>query len=150
MGSPLNEVYDLFMTQVTDYRLTQLYDTSEEDFETFLESWLTFAINDFTVCDQNLNFDEFTKEFPCTLSRRNKVILATLMQKYWARKLTQDITQMNLHVMDRDFKVASEAQNLKEKVAYYNALKEECSQLLQDYAYSNVSWDDWFAQSFGG
>lgn len=151
MNTSVNEVYDLFMTQVTDYRLIDLFNTSEPDFENYLQGWLEFSIADFeSICDQSLDFDEYTKEFPVTLSRQNKIILATLMMKYWLQKNVNDITQMNLHITDRDFKVASEAANLREKVAALNVVKEQCSQLLQDYGYRKNNWTDWYAQIFSG
>jgi len=143
MGTKLSEVYDLFMLQVSDYRLVDLFNTSEEDFETFLQGFLEFAISDFEICDQDLDFDETSGEFPEILSRKNRTILATLMMRYWLQKLVNDITQMNLHVTDRDFKVASEAMNLREKTVYLNTVKEQCSQILNDYAYTNNDWDSW-------
>jgi hypothetical protein len=138
------------MQQITDYRLIDLFDTSELDFENYLQAFLEFAIVDFQVCNQDLNFDDNTKQFPVVLSRENKIVLATLMMKYWLQKNVNDITQMNLHITDRDFKIASEAKNLDSKVAHLNAVKEQCSQLLQDYAYSKVDWNAWLEQNFGG
>ena len=66
------------------------------------------------------------------------------------KKNVNDITQMNLHVGDRDFKVASEAQNLKAKQDYLTRITEECSQVLQDYAYNRVNWNSWLNQEFMG
>lgn len=151
MSSSTSEVYDLFLQTCTDYRLLELFKVSEDDFSTYLEAWLQFAINDFSsICDQSLEFDEITKDFPVVLSRENKIVLATLMMKYWLQKNVNDITQMNLHVTDRDFKVPSEALNLREKVKHLNIVQEQCSQLLNDYAYKRIEWSDWFAQDFEG
>ena len=150
MATSLSEVYDLFMQLVTDYRLLELFNTSEEDFETYLQAWLNFAIFDFNICNQSLSYDENTKTFDVSLTMENKLILANLMMKYWMTKNVNDITQMNLHVLDRDFKTFSEAQNLKEKVAQLNTVKETCSQMLIDYGYrKTVNWDKWFTQNFG-
>jgi len=146
----VSEVYDLFMQTVSDYKLVNLLETSEPDFENYLQSWLEFSIVDFSVCDQSLEFDNTTKLFPVVLSRANKVVLATLMMKYWMQKSVNDITQFSLHITDRDFKVASEAQNLREKTAHLNIIKEQCSQLLNDYSYKRVDWDSWCNQSFMG
>jgi len=148
MATSLSEIYDLMMQQITDYRLIDLFNTSETDFENYLQSWLEFAIVDFSECDQSLNFDDVTKLFPDVLSRDNKVILATLMAKYWLQKCVNDITQFNLHITDRDFKVASEAQNLREKRAHLNSALEECSQKLINYGYKRVDWSSWFNQDF--
>lgn len=150
MGTSLSEVYDVFMMTITDYRLIELFNTSVPDFENYLQVWLDFAIVDFKVCDQNLNYDDTTNEFPAELSRDNKVVLSTLMMRYWLQKAVNDVTQMNLHITDRDFKMASEAQNLREKVNHLNIVKEQCSQLLQDYSYKRNDWTDWYNQLYSG
>jgi hypothetical protein len=143
-NTTLSEIYDLFMQTITDYRLNSLLSISQEDFENYLQAWLEFSINDFYVCDQDLNFDETTKEFPEQLTRENKVVLATLMMKYWLQKNVNDITQMNLHITDKDFKMASEAANLREKTAALNSVKEQCSQLLMDYSNKRMNWETWY------
>ena len=146
----LSEIYDYFLMTVTDYRLTDLFNTSVPDFENYLQAWLDFAIVDFSVCDQDLNYNNTTKEFPAELSRDNKIILSTLMMRYWLQKAVNDVTQFNLHITDRDFKVASEAQNLREKTNHLNIVKEQCSQLLQDYAYKRNDWSNWYNQLYTG
>ncbi len=150
MGTSQSEVYDIFMMTITDYRLIDLFNSSELDFENYLQAWLKFAISDFTVCDQSLIFDDITKEFSVNLTDENKIVLSKLMVKYWLQKAVNDVTQFNLHVTDRDFKMASESQNLREKVAYLNVVKEDCSQLLQDYGFRKNSWSDWYNQEFKG
>lgn len=150
MATTSREVYDLFMMNVQDYRLVDLYETSETDFDTYLEAWLLYAINDFSMCNQSLTFNTTTDLFSVDLNQQNKLILAKLMMKYWLQREVNNITQMNLHITDRDFKIASEAQNLREKVKYLNIVKEDCSQMLNEYDYKNNVWDDWFNQSFKG
>ena len=150
MSTSIREIFDLFMLRVSDYRLNHLFDTSEEDFDTYLQGFLEFAISDFDICDQDLNYDETTKTFSDTLTRENKTVLATLMMKYWLEKLVNDITQLNLHITDRDFKVASEAMNLREKTIRLNNVKETCSQMLVDYAYKHNDWTGWLEQDFFG
>lgn len=151
MGTQLAEVYDIFMQTVTDYRLIDLFNSSQEDFENYLQAWLEFSITEFEdICTQSLNFNDISKTFDLDLSRKNKNILARLMMKYWLLKEVNNITQLNLHVTDRDFRVASEAQNLREKSNYLNAIKEDCSQMLQDYSFATNDWEDWYAGEFRG
>lgn len=150
MGTPLSEVYDLFMQLITDYRLVELFNISEQDFEVYLEPWLMYSIFDFNICNQSLEYDEELKEFDLVLARENKLILANLMVKYWATKNVNDITQMNLHVVDRDFKLFSESQNLREKTAQLDKIRETCSQMLIDYGYRKIDWSNWTNQNFMG
>jgi len=148
MATTSSEVYDLFLQTITDYRLIDLFNLSETDFENYLEAWLLFAINEFTMCTQSLAYSEGT--FTETLTTETMLILATLMMRYWLQKNVNDITQMNLHVTDRDFKTASEALNLREKVAHLNVVKEQCSQMLNNYEFKNLDWDSWWNQDFEG
>lgn len=152
MGTLSSEINDLFMMQVTDYKLTNLYNESESDFDTYLEAWLLLAIDDFDICTQDLSFipsDNFTTGyFVETLTQKNKNILSQLMVKYWLMKEIQDVVQMNLYLQDHDFKTHSAAQNLRAKQDYLNSKKEELSQLLVDYGYKNNDWEDWKLQDF--
>ena len=150
MATSASEIYDLMMQKTADYRLLTLFESSESDFEDYLEAWLKFAIVDFSTCEQALIYDCATKLFSVVLTTENQVILATLMMKHWMTKNVNDITQMNLHITDRDFKVASEAMNLREKASYLNMIKEECSQLLNNYEYRNNAWADWYLEDFSG
>lgn len=142
------EVNDLFMQIVQDYNLTALFNSSPTNFTTYLQSWLEFAIVDFDICNQSLDFDPTTNLFTVVLTRENKVILANLMVKYWLMRLTQDIRQMNNIIKDRDFDTYAAGQNLKEKTAHLDAVKETCSQLLTKYGYKNSDWDALANQTF--
>jgi len=147
MGTALSTVYDLFLMMVTDYRLLALYETDVDDFEAYLEAWLIMAIDDFVVCTQDLSYsaDNFTQ----TLTQQNINMLAYLMLKCWAQKNYRDITQMNLHLQDRDFRMNSESNNINAKLGDLNALKEEISQRLIDYGYQHLDWDAWYNQLSG-
>jgi hypothetical protein len=113
MTTPFSTIYDQFMMFVTDYRLNELYNASVSDFETYLSGFLIPAITDFGICNQSLAYSSST--FAETLTQENIKVLALLMKKYWLTKEIDDITQMNLHVTDRDFRVYSESQNMREK-----------------------------------
>ena len=150
MTTSFTEVFDLFLTQVKDYNLINLYTTSVTNFNNYLEGWLLPAIVDFHICNQNINtYDLTLGQFTETLTLENKMMLARIMVKYWLTKEVQDIMQMNLHVLDRDFKMFSEAQNLREKSVHLDKVKESVSQELVEYGYRNNKWSDWLLGNFG-
>lgn len=140
------DVFDQFMMMVKDYRLTSLYNTSVSDFETYLRGWLLPAIVEFKNCNQSLSYED--NYFAETLTRENIIILALIMKKYWLKKEINDITQMNLHIQDKDFKTFAEANNLSEKRKLYITEVEEISQKLVDYGLDNVDWSSWFSGTF--
>lgn len=146
MATPFSTIYDQFMMFVTDYRLNELYNASVSDFETYLSGFLIPAITDFKNCNQSLSYA--TSIFTETLSEENIKILAMLMKKYWLTKEIDDITQMNLHVTDRDFRVYSESQNMREKQNRLILELENLSQSLVDYGYDNTDWSAWLNGEF--
>lgn len=146
-GTSFNEIYDNFMMTITDYRLITLYNTSATDFQTYLSAWLIQSIPEFTICDQSLAYSN--SEFTETLTQKNIDILILLMKKRWFEKELENILQMTNVVQDRDFKMHSQANNLKEKRERLITLQEEVSQKLVDYglAYS-TDWAAWLNGEF--
>lgn len=144
MATDATEVFDLFMTLVSDYRLDTIYQTSgSPGLNTYLEGWLLQSITEFSICTQSLVYDKTTQTFSETLTQENINILSQIMVKYWLQKTVQDVLQMNNNINDHDFKQFSQAANLKEKRDYYNMKREEVSQILQDYGYKNNNWSNW-------
>lgn len=150
MGSAFSEIFDLFMVQIKDWRLQSLYESSKLDFEVYLSGFLMLSIPQFElVCNQDLSYNEETKSFTETLTSDNKVILSKLMVEKWLEKEVQDVNQMNLHLQDRDFKVYSESQNLREKSLHLDKTKEYNSQSITVYSYNkSTDWANWFSGTF--
>ena len=137
-----NDIYDQFLMMVKDYRLNSLYESSVTNFTTHLSGWLIPAITDFNRCDQSLEYTG--TDFTETLSPKNIKILAMMMKRYWLNQEIENITQMSLHVQDRDFKTFAEANNLNAKKDKYILDMEEISQTLVDYGMDYViDWDAW-------
>jgi len=149
MATTLVDVNDLFMVLVNDSRLTALFQSSVTNFNTYLEGWLLFAIDEFdSICTQDLTYSVATQEFTATLTQKNKLVLAQLMTKYWMEKQVQDDLQMRVNVVDRSFKHTSMATNFRERKDFLSQKREEISQLLIEYEYANNSWDDWDNQIY--
>jgi hypothetical protein len=149
------EINDLFLQLINDYRLTSLYNddvaNSTSNLDTLLESWMFLAIPDFeTVCDQDLeNRTDSSSTFNIELTTRNKTILAQIMVKYWLSREVNDILQMRLKIQDRDFHTYAESANLKEKSDWLTKVKEEISQRLVEYGYSDKDmWQYWISNGF--
>jgi len=132
---------------ITDYRLITLYNTSVTDFQTYLSAWLIQSIPEFTNCDQSLAYS--SSEFTETLTQKNIDVLILLMKKKWFEKELENILQMTNVVQDRDFKMHSQANNLKEKRERLITLQEEVSQKLVDYGFAySTDWAAWLNGEF--
>lgn len=139
-----SEVNDLFMLQVTDYQLINLFTISETDFTTYVQGFMILAIPEFNNCTQNLNDrNDTTKTFNFQMNQDNIVLLAKLMVKQWLNKEVNNVNQMRLHIQDKDFKTFAEANNLNAKKLAYNMLREECSTDLTTYGYNHNNWAAW-------
>ncbi len=130
--------------QITDYNLVNLFSVSETDFTTYLQGFMILAIPEFNNCTQNLNDkNDVTKTFNFTMTQENIVLLAKLMVKQWLNKEVYNVTQMKLHIQDKDFKTFAEANNLNAKKSAYTQLREECSTALTIYGYDHNNWKSW-------
>jgi hypothetical protein len=146
-------VFDLFMSQIEDYRLLSLYNedilNDTTNLNTYLLGFMILAIPEFTSCTQDLtDRDDTTMLFNFTMTDENKKILSKLMVKEWLAKELKDILQMRWNITDSDFKHYSEAQNTKSKQDVLSELREECSQLLIDYGLRNNDWSAWVLGNF--
>lgn len=150
MTTTLDQIGDLFLSQVSDYRLNIIYQSSGSSaLNDYIQPWLLMAIDEFDdICTQDLTYDSGSQLFTETLTQKNMNILAQIMVKYWLNKEVQNVLQMDSFIQDRDFKTHSAAQNLREKQLLLNSKKEEISQLLLDYGYRNNDWSGWEAQNF--
>lgn len=138
------EIYDLFLMVAKDYKLDELYESSVDDFTTYLQGFLIYAIADFTSCRHNLELrDDTTGSFDMDLTTKEKIILSKLMVMAWLKSQIQNVTQFQLHLNDKDFKHHSEAANLSAKKEYYANLREEVNQDMVDYGYKNLNIETW-------
>lgn len=148
--TPFTDIYDLFLSSIKDYNLDSLYITSPTDFYNYLQGYLIMSIPDFDNCVQDLANYSLTPvaQFNLTLSLAEKTILANIMIIKWMSRQINDVTQMNLHLNDTDFKHYSEAQNLTAKVNYRNDLREMVNQDMTKYGLKNISWSNWGSGNF--
>jgi hypothetical protein len=148
-NTSFDEIYDLALVSFRDYRLDKLYDISEEDFKNVLQGYLLKAIPKYTNCKKNLeNIDTATKVFNDELTLTEKVILSDYTVIEWMNPQILDITQMELHLNDTDYKHFSEQQNLKGKIEVQNILREKVNQDATNYGLKNIPWEQWAVGNF--
>ena len=150
-NTPYTSINDLFLSQVEDYRLIELYNggDGEDQLNTYLLGFMLLAIPEFNPCTQDLSDrNDTTLTFNFEMTTENQKILSKLMVKEWLAKELKDILQMRWNITDSDFKHYSEAQNTKSKQDVLSELREECSQLLIDYGLRHNDWSAWVLGNF--
>jgi len=151
MATTYDEIYDLALVSIRDYKLDELFNISEPDFKTYLKGFLIRAIPKFTNSRQDLDDrDDVLDTFNITLTTKEQDILATLLTNQWLEKEIKDVTQFNLHLNDTDFKHYAESKNLQEKQNLHDKTRERVNQDMTDYGLKQIDWQAWANGNFFG
>lgn len=132
-------IIDLAMATIQDYKLNNLYSTSEEDFATITNAFLIRGIPEFTNCQQSLAYDTTQNAFNADLTPLEISILADLWVYEWFNWHTQNVTQFEGSMSPSDFKHFSKAENLKQKSEYMDKIREKFNQKMIDYSLKNLN-----------
>lgn len=121
-----DEIIDLALVTVNDYRLSKLAEQGEENFNTYVDGFLISSIPYFPECRQSLDFDAGQRQFESDLTNLEKSILANLWIIQWYARDNQTYALYRQHLQSASsFKNHSESQNLKENSVYLDKLREE-------------------------
>ena len=121
-----DEIIDLALVTVNDYRLSKLAEQGEENFNTYVDGFLISSIPYFPECRQSLDFDAEQRQFESDLTNLEKSILANLWIIQWYARDNQNYALYRQHLQSASsFKNHSESQNLKENSIYLDKLREE-------------------------
>lgn len=149
MVTLVSEVYDSFLTNISDYRLAT---SSDADIEETLKRYLKKAKSKFTAISHRLNIDvnseneeyfcEITKDnlnkdviIPTVLSDLEIEIISTLMTVEYLRPQVLSTKILSQHLSDKDFKINSQANHMKELNLLYRQLKKESVIMITKYSY---------------
>jgi len=138
MATSFDTIEDLFLISVRDYRIDALA-SNQTVLQQYLDGFLIKAIPNFTACLQDLSYDSVERTFASTFTNLENEILANLMEVEWFKNDVNDVTQINLHLMNHEFKLNSENENLKQKSEYLDRAREKAHQLATEYQLLNIS-----------
>jgi hypothetical protein len=145
MGTLFSEVYDVFLMDIQDYRLDNLHETNITQFTLFLKGLLVTSKDLFNSSFVDLSYTNATDAngvddsyFNETLTSKEISILAMYVTYRWMERECNDIRQFSLHMSTRDFKIASEANNLKQKVEWCDQLRERVNYEVIQYQNNNL------------
>ena len=137
-----DDIIDLALITVNDYRLSKLSLQDENSFKTYCDGFLISAIPDFPECKQSLEYNTETREFVSDLTMIEKSILANLWVIKWYLRDNQTYALYRQHLQAASsFKNHSESQNLKENSTYLDKLREELDRQKIAYQLSSFFVD---------
>lgn len=135
-----DQIIDLALVTVNDYKLIKLYKRGEDEFKTWCDGFLISAIPNFFHCKQSLKYDKNARQFEADLNDVEVRILADFWIISWMERETQDSTKINnLLQTSGSFKTHSASQNLKEKSVYLDGLREKVYQKIMDYQVQDIA-----------
>jgi DNA-binding transcriptional regulator YbjK len=139
MATPLTDIYDFFLSKVSDYSFIRLNNTG--DLEAVLYKYLRSAVVKFVNCNKDLTIDEVNQQFVSDLDMDEKEILATLMAVEYVSNQILNEKNMKQVISDKDYKIHSQANHLQELLKIKKDLVLEASQLMSDYSLKNHMGD---------
>lgn len=145
-----DEILDLALVSIEDYRLNKLATESPADFKIVLEGFMIRGLPNFDVCKKDLSKrNDEVRMFEEKLDDAEKSILADWTVIMWLNKEINDTRQIT--AMMRNNKEAqrySEASNLNAKAAYRAQLQEDVSYKQSRYVYKHTDWKAWADGNF--
>lgn len=141
----VTDLYDLFMTKVSDYSLVS-EDRMDSEVDEELFGYLNAACRTFQrKCRQELKIinDEVSGEqlFTSHLSFLEEDILVALMLVEYLKPQVLSSDTIRQNMSDKDFQVYSQANHLRELGLLYRQFRTEARTLLTEYAYEDI--EDW-------
>jgi len=151
MATPYNDVIDLALVTIRDYKLDQLYDKSPTDFEIYMQGFMKKGIPYFTNCLKNLFLrNEIAKEFDETLDYDEIGILSDYTILEWLKTEIYDVRQITGMMQNgKEAHRFSEANLLDKKILLKATTIEDLNQKKTDYGIKHINWTSWAGGDYG-
>lgn len=131
-----SDIYSVFFSKVTDYSFLQL---EEVDVEEILKPYLISSITKFKKrCRLDLSDRiDMIDQFNIDLSDEEIEILASLMIVEYLSPQIVNLELIRQNMSNKDWKLYSQANHLKELKDLRNESREEAERLIMEYTYDN-------------
>lgn len=135
MSTPYSDIYNYFLSLVTDYGFSQM---TQQDFENTAETLLNMSVAYFSNCKTDLSKrDDVNKAFINDLSEMEKLILANLMVVEYLQSKITTTDLLKMQMSDKDYRSYSQANHIKELRDLHAQIKRDTDKLIIRY-----SWKD--------
>lgn len=135
MATPFEEIYDYFLSKVTDYDFASFSSMElEDEFEKYLRS---AVIKFFSADSTRLTRDFNTKEFTNDLTDLEKEIISLLMIVEYLNPKIYATENMKQFLASREYKIYSQANHLLKMIDLKNHTRAEANHLMSQYSYQD-------------
>ena len=139
MATTFDDIIDMGISRVQDYKLDQLYTVNPQYFQAITDAFLKNHLGDFSSCRQSLAYDLENRTFISSFTIQEQNILADLWVYSWLEWHINNVTQFENVLTDNDYKRHYAAENLKQKSEYFDRIREKYNQRITDYQLSDLS-----------
>lgn len=144
MATPFSDVYDHFLSNITDYSLASLDDVTLEN---NMKKWLLNAIVNYPNATNDIaNYDDVLNQFNVDLNNTEKVILGKLMTIEYINPFIVDETLLKQSLNSKDYRAFSPANHLKSLHEVKEVLNKDVSLMISRSSYSVKNLEEWFGK----
>lgn len=133
MGTPFDDIYGLFLSQIDDY---ELFSVEEEELTSVIEDYLVNGIMNLVEAPEYLmDIDLENKSFNSELTSLEKVLVAKCMVLEWVNTKRNSAELMRKAIGDRDYKAIQGTTYLKELNNLEVSIRNEIRKTIIRYSY---------------
>lgn len=140
-----DDILDLALVSIEDYKLNKLFKESPADFKTVLEGFMIRGLSNFDNCIKNLaDRNDELRCFNVDLDDTEKSIIADWTNIMWLDKEINDTRQITSMLQNRnEAHRYSEANNLKAKADHRIQMVEDVKHKQSLYSLKHNDWSGW-------
>ena len=136
MPTLYSEIDNMFLADIKD---DTFLDYTNEDRQEILDGLRIKAITRFKACIKDLTdrteaSGEIEGQFNQTLTEEEKLIIATIMRKYWLNDKIYNLELLQQRMTTKDWKLTSQANHLENLVSLKKELDIEISRMIVEYS----------------
>lgn len=149
--TPYDDILDLALVSIEDYKLNKLSKDSPDDFKIVLQGFMVRGLSNFGNCVKNLaNRNDELRCFNIDLDDMEKAIIADWTVIMWLDKEINDTRQITSMLQNRnEAHRYSEANNLKAKTDHRVQMVEDVKYKQSIYSLKHTDWKGWADGNYG-
>src|SRR5690554_7873482 len=125
MSTPFYEIDNMFLSDISDDTFLTY---AEEDRKEILNDLRAKAVTRFKACQKDLtDVDYDLKQFNTILTDEEKLIIATIMRKYWLNDKVYSLELLRQRMSNKDWRLTSQSEHLYRLILLSNKLESDIS-----------------------
>lgn len=148
MGTSFDDVIEMALMIIRDYKLVELYKADDDEFRTVLQGYMLKGLPKFEVsCIDSLEYDLENRTFTRDLSSIEIDIISDWTVIMWYTDQLNDVLEFKEPLRDVDFNRFASGQNLKPRQAYLEELRRKAKQDATNYQFQYLTSLPYFKEN---